>query len=603
MTTFNLAAAPSIQGVVARQLGALLQHRRAIVLGIAASVLAGAVLELAPPLLIRQLVDDHLAVGQREGLWRLALLYLLATGGLQVLSLATNYLTALAAQGVLRDLRVKLFAHLQKLPMPFFDQTSLGDLISRVTADVDTVDTLFSSGVASLLADVLRLTSALVVMIALSPRLSLISAVVVLPLVWVTRVIQRRVREAERGNRIAIGRLNTHLQETLTGIEVVQAFGREATFVQRFRLALHDALAAYNRATAYASLYTPLMASASAVVVAMLLWAGARTAHFETGISLGTLTAFVLLFRRFFTPVISLGEEWQTVQSALSGMERIFQVLNIPVDEAPRPAPWSPPASGQGLELQAVTFGYQPDQPILHQLSLRVRPGEHVALVGRTGVGKTSALHLLAGLYAPWSGAVQVAGRDPFSLPEAERRRLVGVVPQVVQLFSGTILENLTLGDASVSRADVERAAAVTGADNFVRTLPHGYESPLGNGSGAELSAGQRQLLALTRALVWDPPVLLLDEATALIDSATETAFRLALRAGRPRAVLSIAHRLSTARESDRVIVLEAGCVREEGTPDALIESGGRFAALLELEAAGWDWRETSLFAATVRSN
>jgi len=215
-----------------------------------------------------------------------------------------------------------------------------------------------------------------------------------------------------------------------------------------------------------------------------------------------------------------------------------------------------------------------------------------VALVGRTGAGKTSALHLLAGLYAPWSGVVAAAGLDPCILPDAERRRLVGVVPQVVQLFSGTMLDNLILGDADVTRADVERAAALTGADAFIRALPQDFETHLGNGSGAELSAGQRQLLALTRALVWDPLVLLLDEATALIDSATEIAFRQALRAGRPRAVLSIAHRLATAREADRVIVLEAGRIVEAGAPDYLIQQGGRFAALLELEAAGWDWRE-----------
>jgi ATP-binding cassette, subfamily B, multidrug efflux pump len=603
-TAFNLAASSATQGVAFRQIGALLRGRHALVAGIAASVLAGAVLELVPPLLIQRLVDEHLAVGQREGLWGLAVLYLLTTGGVQVSGLATNYLTALGAQGVLRDLRVRLFAHLQKLKMPYFDQTPLGDLISRVTADVDTLDTLFSSGVASLPADVLRLGSVIVAMVLLSPPLTLVSAIVVLPLLWLTRRFQRRVRDAERDNRHAIGRLNTHLQESLTGVEVIRAFGREASFVHRFRLALREALTAYNRATVYASLYTPLTAMLSAAAVAVLLWAGARTAPSTAGISLGTLVAFVLLFRRFFSPIINLGEEWQTIQSALSGTERIFQVLNLPLDETPRGLDTLPNADGDsGLSMGQVTFGYRQDEPVVHQLSVRVRPGEHVALVGRTGAGKTSALHLLAGLYAPWSGSVLAAGHDPRSLPDAERRRRVGVVPQAVQLFSGTVLENLTLGDPAVSRGDVERAAALTGADGFIRALPQGYETRLGHGSGAGLSAGQRQLLALTRALVWDPPVLLLDEATALIDSATETAFRVALRAGRPRAVLSIAHRLATAREADQVIVLDAGRVVEEGAPDVLIQRGGRFAALLELEAAGWDWREAPVPRATHRWN
>jgi ATP-binding cassette, subfamily B, multidrug efflux pump len=602
-TAFNLASLPAPQGVAVRHIGSLLRTRRALVAGIAGSVLAAAVLELAPPLIIQRLVDEHLAVGQGQGLWGLAALYLLATGGVQLLGLATSYLTARVAQGVLRDLRVRLFVHLQKLPTPYFDQTPLGDLISRVTADVDTLDTLFSSGVASLLADVLRLGSVVVAMLVLSPRLTLVSGVVVLPLLWLTRVFQRRVRDAERDNRQAIGRLNTHLQESLTGVEVIRAFGREAHFVHRFRVALREALAAYNRATFSASLYTPLTAMLSAAAVAVLLWVGARTALAPAGISLGTLVAFVLLFRRFFTPIMNLGEEWQTVQSALSGTERILQVLNLPLDETSRPNTW-PKADGEmGLSMRQVTFGYHPSEPVLHQLTLRVRPGEHVALVGRTGAGKTSTLHLLAGLYTPWSGSVQAAGHDPRSLPDVDRRRLVGVVPQLVQLFSGTVLENLTLADPAVSRADVERAAALTGADGCIRTLPEGYDTRLGNGSGAELSAGQRQLLALTRALVWDPPVLLLDEATALIDSATETAFRAALRAGRPRAVLSIAHRLATAREADRVIVMDAGRVVEEGAPDVLIQRGGRFGALLELEAAGWGWREVPVSAATHRSN
>lgn len=594
-TTFNLAATPARQSVTLHQIGALLGSRRALVAWIVLSVLAGAALELAPPLLMQRIVDEHLTIERADGLLLLAVLYLLASGGVQGLGFVTNYLTALAAQGALRDLRVRLFAHLQKLPMTYYDQTPLGDLISRCTADVDTVDTLFSSGVASLLADGLRLVSVVVAMMALSPLLAGVSAFVVPPLWWVTRFFQVRVRNAERTNRQAVGRLNTHLQETLSGVEVIRAFGREAAFAHRFRLALREALAAYNQAAVYASLYTPLMAILSSLVVALLLGVGAYNTFPQWHISLGTLTAFVLLFRRFFTPIINLGDEWQTVQSALSGAERIFQVITLPIEEnASRRALTPVRTQITGVELRDVTFGYQPERPVLRRVSLRVQVGEQVALVGRTGAGKTSAMHLLAGMYLPWSGTVRVVDRDPCQLPDSERRRLVGVVPQMVQLFSGTILDNLTLGDASVTHADVARAAALAGAADFIRALPQGYDTPLGNGARAstQLSAGQQQLLALTRALVWNPPVLMLDEATALVDSATEAAFRTALRADTQaaRAVLIIAHRLSTAREADRVIVMEAGRIVEEGEPEALIRRGGRFAAWLELEAARWDW-------------
>jgi ATP-binding cassette subfamily B protein len=248
-------------------------------------------------------------------------------------------------------------------------------------------------------------------------------------------------------------------------------------------------------------------------------------------------------------------------------------------------------------ELDDVVFGYAPGQPILHHVSIAIQPGEHVALVGRTGAGKSSALSLLGGLYEPWSGRVAVLGHNPRALGPAERRKLFGVVPQTALLFNGTVIENVALFDPSVSREMVERAVELAGADGFVASLPHGYDTLLagvGGGRGVRLSAGQTALLALARALVLDPPLILLDEATAAIDAAAEAALASALRSGvlgRQRGLLTVAHRLATAREADRVIVLDGGKIAEEGSPGDLIRQGGRFAALVELEAAGWDWR------------
>jgi ATP-binding cassette subfamily B multidrug efflux pump len=576
------------------QLAPLLRPWRGALALAMLGVLLAKALELVPALLIQRIVDDHLAIRQADGLLALALLYLGTTVGAQILSAGAVYLTAVAAQSALHAVRMRLVEHLQHLPLRYYDQTPLGDVISRCTADVETVDTLFSTGVITLVANLLRLVTAAVAMALLSPILTLVALLVVPPLLGITRLFQVRVRAAERDNRRAIGRLNTDLQETLSGVDVIRAFGRATIFVARFRAGLRESLAASNRATVYSALYSPLMALLAASMIALLLWAGTGGIAPSWGISVGTLTAFVLLFQRFFEPITSLGDDWQTVQSALSGIERISEVLALPPET--RPAPQPPMPHQNAIVLRDVVFGYH-DRPVLHRLSFRVRAGEHVALVGRTGAGKSSALHLIGGLYAPWAGTIHVAGRDPRTLDDDEHRHVVSVVPQQVQLFSGTVRENLTLGDKSVPDNAIVRAATTAGAAAFIQALPQGYDTILsgaGRSGGAQLSAGQRQLLALARALVWNPAVLLLDEATAAIDSASDAALWTALRAdvaGQGRAVLTVAHRLTTARAADRVIVLEAGRIIEEGAPEELVRRGGRFAALIEMEAAGWNWQ------------
>jgi ATP-binding cassette, subfamily B, multidrug efflux pump len=592
------AAADSGARSLAGNMASLLRPWRVRVAGVALFVLAAASFELVPPFVVRVIVDDHLVVGRSTGLLLLAVLYLGASAAVQAMTFLYSYLAATVAQSVLSDLRVRVFAHLQRMSISRLDRMPTGDIISRCTADVETLDVVFSSGIAVLVANLVRLLTLTIGMLVLSPPLTLVAALVAPPLVIALRFLQVRVREAERATRIAVAALITRLQEGLRGLEVARAFGREREAVDGFRQVLSGALAATNMAIRYSALYTPVTAILAALAVAALLWAGTREAFAAFGISIGTLTAFLILLQRVFQPITALGEEWQTVQGAVAGAERVFATLSLaPGDDGPAVAPAPARSAPAPIQLDDVGFGYADGLPVLHRISLAVGPGEHVALVGRTGAGKTSALHLLAGLYAPWAGRVRVAGRDPATLDEWERRKLLGVVPQVVQLFSGTVFENLTLADSSVPEAAVLEAARVAGADAFVRSLPMGYETLLSSqsgGRGTQISAGQQQLLALARALVHRPSVLLLDEATAAIDSVSDAAFRAALRESvlpRGCAVLTIAHRLSTAAEADRVIVLESGRIVEEGSPSDLAGRGGRFAALLELEAAGWDWR------------
>jgi ATP-binding cassette subfamily B multidrug efflux pump len=581
--------------VTFRLVTSLIAPWRRLLAVIVVTVLAWAALQPVQPLLTKTLFDKHLVRGRMDGVLAIALLYLAASALAQVLKFATTYLTAIASQGALHDLRVRLFAHLQKLPMSYFDRTPLGDSISRCTADVETIDTLFTSGVVSALQNMTSSVSIFVVMLLLSPMLTAISAISIIPVILVTNILRIRIREAERATRLAVGAMNTDLQETLGGVEVIRAFGREKLFVSRFRVSLRQTLNAFNRSTITSAADVPIMALLSALTMAALIYAASTRAFPTWHVSIGTFVAFLQLLKRFFDPITALGEDWQTVQSALSGTERIFQVLLTPEDIPDSVA--RPAESGANVvELRDIVFGYREGRPVLHGVSVEVRAGEHVALVGRTGAGKSSILHLIGGLYPAWDGTVRIAGHDPRQIDEIQRRDFIGVVPQNVQLFSGSVLDNLTLGDRGAPREAAQRAAQITGADTFVQSLPKGYDtvlSDLGRGTGVHLSSGQRQLLALARALVWDPKVLLLDEATAAIDHASEADFREALQEqvlDRGRAVITVAHRLATAREADRVIVLDRGRIIEQGTPEELISAGGHFAAWLELEAAGWDW-------------
>jgi ATP-binding cassette subfamily B multidrug efflux pump len=581
----------------------LLYPWRGQIILIALGVLMFEGLAIIPPLLLQRIVDEHLTLGRPGGILALALLYLAAAVLAEIVNCGASYLTAWVAQHALRNLRVDLFAHLQRLPLDYHDRTPLGDVISRCTADVETVDTLFTTGVSGLLLRLVQLVTAFAAMVSLSPRLALLAVLLLPPLALATRFFQVHIRDAERERRKAIGLLNVYLQETLSGVEVVRAFSREETMVARFRRALRETVAAFWRAESYNMYYAPSLTVLVALCVALLLWSGTGGPGQVWGLSMGTIIAFIILFQRFFDPVRNLGEDWQTVQSALSGVERIVQVLQIPAETVVAAGDDAQPGTEAAVELRDVTFGYIAGRPVLRQVDLAVHPGEHVALVGRTGAGKSSLVHLLGGLYTPWSGQVRVAGLDPRALSDTERRVVVGVVPQAVQLFSGTVWDNLTLDDPSAPRRAVERAVQMTGVDRFVAALPQGYDTPLsgvGHGEGVQLSEGQQQLLSLTRALVWGPTVLLLDEATAAVDNVSEAEFRAALRAairgddGRRRAAITVAHRLSTAREADRVIVLDNGRIVEQGCPDDLIRRGGQFAALVELEEAGWDWRNST---------
>jgi ATP-binding cassette subfamily B protein len=562
---------------------------------IAVCVVGAAVAGIVPPLVVRQVVNADLVPRRTAGLPSAGLAYLGAVAVGAALVYAYSYLAAIVAQRVIVAIRVRLFSHLSSLPVSYLDRTPVGDTISRATADVETIDTLFTDGVTTLVGQAVSIVAIAVAMIVVSPLLSLVSLLVLPPLVLASRWLQVRIRDAERATRIAVGELNTQLSETVGGTETIRAFHREEAFIVRFRMALHRTLVAQESSVRYNAFFTPVTALLSSTVIGLLLFVGARGAFGTAGVNLGTLVGFVMLFQGFFAPIVALGDQWNAVQAALAGAERVFEVLDLPVE----PSPQGSREDGRaGVVVDNVSFGYHRGLHVLHDLSLVVHPGERVAIVGRTGSGKSTLLALAVGSYEPDAGTVLLAGRHPRDFDEHERRQVVGVVPQRVQLFSGTLRENVTLGDEAISDDAVMTTMTLVGLDALVGALPQGLDAELagaGGGAGLTLSAGQRQLVALARALVAEPQVLLLDEATAAVDAHSEASFRAALSRttwSKGCAVVMVAHRISTARDADRVIVMEAGRIVEEGAPGDLVATGGRFAALAALDEAGWSWEE-----------
>lgn len=565
---------------------------------VAACVVGAALAGVVPALVVRHVVNANLVAGSSNGLLSAGLVYLAAVAVGAALTYAYSFLAAVVAQRVIVTIRVALFSHLAVLPVSYHDHTPVGDTISRATADIETIDTLFTDGITTLVGQLVSLAAVAVAMVVISPVLSVISLAVLPPLVLVSRWLQVRVRRAERETRIAVGQLNAQLSETVGGAETIQTFHREETFVVRFRRVLVATLVAQESSVRYNAFFTPVTGLLSAIAIALLLWVGAGATLGGSGADLGTLTAFVLLFQSFFAPIVALGDQWNAVQAALAGAERVFEVLDL-ATEAPPTVEDSAPG-GAGLAINDVTFGYREGTPVLRGVSLHVPPGEQVVVVGRTGSGKSTLLALSAGLYDPDAGTILLAGRHPRGFGEAERRREVGVVPQHVQLFSGTLRDNVTLGDSVVDDEMVLRALSLVGLGSLLDHIPDGINSKLsgsGGGGGITLSAGERQLVALARAIVCEPKVLLLDEATAAIDGQSDASFRAALTTSawsQGCAIVTVAHRISTARDADRVVVMEDGRIVEEGEPHALIAAGGRFAALTALDEAGWSWEETT---------
>jgi ATP-binding cassette, subfamily B, multidrug efflux pump len=555
-------------------------------------------LGLAQPYLMKVGIDRYIAGKDLWGLQTLMLLFLGALIGETLAAFAHYYLAMVVAQRCLADLRVAIFSHVQKLPMSYFDRNPVGRLVTRMTTDVDVLQEMFSSGVVTLVADFIMVIWIVGIMFYLHVGLALVSLALIPPMAVAINFFRIKARQTYRQIRERIARINAYLGEAISGMAVIQLFAREEKTFREFDALNAHHRDAYHLSNLYEAALYSMVEAAGAVSVGLLLWyGGGEVLHAAIGI--GTLVAFKEYLHRFFVPLRDFSQKYAVMQSAMASAERIFQLLDTPVHiQTPENARVPKPFRGE-VVFDNVWFRYKSDAPVLKGISFRIEPGERVAVVGATGSGKTTTIKLLNRSYDIEQGSIKVGDIDVRQWDLKALRRHIGVVVQDVFLFSGDVRTNLALGNPTIPMERIEEAARIANADAFIRRLPDGYSAHVRE-RGSNFSAGQRQLLALARVLVYQPEILVMDEATSSIDSETEALIQDALeKVMRNRTCLLIAHRLSTIRNADRIIVLHHGEVREVGSHAELMAKAGIYHRLYQLqyerEELQWVAHETAI--------
>jgi ATP-binding cassette, subfamily B, multidrug efflux pump len=572
-----------------RLLHYLQPYRWKVALGVA-MLLVVAALELIGPFLTMVALDRAIPEGDLGLLGILAIAYFGALIFAFALEYGQQILTTWLGQRIMFDLRRQIFGHLQRQSLRFFDRNPVGRLMTRVTNDVEVLNQLFSAGIVTVFGDVFTLAFIVAIMLWMDWRLALVALAVMPFVIMVAFVFRSKVREAYRDIRVRIARINAFLQERITGVSVVQLFGREKKATDRFADINRDHLDAHLRSITYYALFFPVIELLTTITLALILVYGGLRLMDDT-ITVGVVTAFLMYARRFFRPIQDLSEKYNMLQGAMASSERIFRLLDTEAEIRDPATPLHLPDPGRGeIEFRNVWFAYTKDEAghdwdwVLRDVSFHVQPGERIAVVGHTGAGKTTLISLLMRFYEPQQGQILFDGVSIERVPQHELRDRIGLVLQDVFLFSRSVDYNIRLGRDDISPDQVRQAAARVGADRHIQRLPGGYDEPLAE-RGASLSVGQRQLLSFARALAFDPLILILDEATSSVDSELEAQIQTALETLlEGRTSLVIAHRLSTIQSADRILVFHHGELRETGTHGELLARGGLYAKLHELQ-------------------
>jgi ATP-binding cassette, subfamily B, multidrug efflux pump len=537
------------------------------------------------PLLIQYTLDAHVQYGNYWGMVNIMLIILGLLVVQSVVQYAHTYISGRIAQFIIRDIRIQLYEHLIKLRLRFFDKTPIGRLVTRTISDVETLCDVFSEGLAAMASDLLQIIFILAFMFWIDWRLTLVSLSTIPLMLLATYVFKEKIKVAFNDVRNAVSNLNSFVQEHITGMNIVQIFGSEKREFEKFKEINKEHRGAHLRSVLYYSVYFPVAEIIAAMGTGLLVWYGAKgIINMEaTGITIGKLVSFIMFIQLFFRPIRMIADRYNTLQMGIVGSSRIINLLDDETDIMPNGAFSATEVKGQ-VKFDHVWFAYNDADYVLKDISLDIKPGETIALVGATGAGKSSIINLLNRFYEINRGSIQVDCRDIKEFDTASLRKNIGVVLQDVFLFSDTIRYNITLGNREVTDEMILHAADLVGARKFIDRLPGGLDYNVME-RGATISVGQRQLLSFIRAMVYDPKILVLDEATSSVDSETEEMIQNAIsKMMTNRTSIAIAHRLSTIQKADKIIVLDKGEIKESGSHEELLASNGLYAQLHKMQ-------------------
>lgn len=556
---------------------------------VVAAIIFGALINTWPSLVLRAIVDESLPNAGLD-IWRLGFTYLGTNLLIGVVDLIREYGATVFGQRLLLNIRKLMLDRLSLLPMSYYNTVPAGDTISRFTGDIEAIDSLFTAGLVSAIADLLKIIGFLLAIYSISIPIGVVATGSLPILYLVTDYFRRNMFEKQLSVRRKVSDINTSIHETYSGMKIIKIFGMEDFFAERFEPILETHRLAMNSNSVYVSWFPCVTQTIRSVFISAALVIGASNNRLPLalGLSLGTLAALADLMIRLFTPIQAISGEIQTIQRALAGVQRVedFFSQDIQVNGASEHVSGDLP-EGVDVVVDDIWFSYG-DSDVLTGASLVLPAGTKAAIAGRTGSGKTTLMNLVAGLYRVNRGKVSVGGVDPFSLPAEERRRLMGIVPQTVHVFNSSVHDNVTLRDSSISREQVEMALETVGLLDVVNNLPEGADTFIGEGS-QQLSFGQTQLLSLARAIVTDPPLLLLDELTSGLDALTEKKVLSAIRGvSEGRSILTISHRLSGIIDAETVHIMDRGKIVESGSPGELVKRDGWYSIYKNIEDRGW---------------